>query len=202
MLRRQDDLRRRHRLAIDIFDRHLALRIGPELRGVALPEPAFARQSLENLMRIIDRRRHQLGGLATGIAEHDALIAGTLVLIARGIDTLRDIGRLGMQQNFDIGILPMEARLLIADVLDRLPGCLFERGDGDRWAADFAGNDDPVRRRQSLTCDSDLIGVEACLRPFPEKEIDDLVGHPIANLVRMTFGHGLTREKIILARHR
>jgi len=34
------------------------------------------------------------------------------------VDALRDIGRLRMQQDFDVAGVPVEARLLIADVLD------------------------------------------------------------------------------------
>ena len=70
-------------------------------------------------MRVIDRRRHQLGRLAAGVAEHDALVAGALVLVAGGVDALGDVGGLRVQQHFDLGVAPMEAVLLVADVLDR-----------------------------------------------------------------------------------
>ena len=78
-------------------------------------------------MGVIERRRHQFGRLVAGIAEHDALVARAFVLVARGVDALRDIGRLGVQQDFDIGVAPMEPVLLVADILDRRAGGLFNR---------------------------------------------------------------------------
>jgi hypothetical protein len=33
------------------------------------------------------------------------------------------------------------------------------------------------------------------------EQIDDLVGDPVADLVRVTFGNGLAGEEVILARH-
>ena len=74
----------------------------------------------ENLMGELNRRRHQFFGLAAGVAEQDTLIARAFVLIARGIDALRDIDRLLVDQAFDLGMLPVEAFLLIADQLDAL----------------------------------------------------------------------------------
>ena len=73
-------------------------------------------------MGVVERRRHQFGRLAAGVAEHDALVARALVLVAGGVDALGDVGGLGMQQNLDIGVAPVEALLLVADVLDRLTG--------------------------------------------------------------------------------
>ncbi len=76
----------------------------------------------------MDRRRHQRLGLAAGISEHDALVAGALILVAEGIDSDGDVGRLLVQMNLDIGGLPMESVLLIADVADRVPGKLLQHG--------------------------------------------------------------------------
>jgi hypothetical protein len=63
-----------------------------------------AARSFEDLVRIVDRRRHQLRRLAAGIAEHDALVAGALVLVAGGVDALGDVGRLAVQQHVDLGV--------------------------------------------------------------------------------------------------
>ena len=99
MLGRDDDRGRPHRLAVDILQRHLALGIGPEQRRRA--GVARLGQRAQDRVRVIDRRRHQLGRLAAGIAEHHALVAGALVLVAGGVDALRDIRRLLVDQAFD-----------------------------------------------------------------------------------------------------
>ncbi len=70
-------------------------------------------------MRVIKRRRHQRLGLAAGVAEHDALIAGALILVAGAVDALGDVGGLRVQMDGDVGVLPVEAILLVADVADR-----------------------------------------------------------------------------------
>ena len=62
------------------------------------PRPSWraAASSFEDLVRVVDRRRHQVRRLAAGVAEHDALVAGTLVALLVGgiVDALGDIGRL------------------------------------------------------------------------------------------------------------
>ena len=81
---------------------------------------------MQDLVGIIERRRHQLRRLAAGVAEHDALVARALVLVARGVDALGDVGGLRVQQDFDLGVPPVEAVLLIADVLDRLRATVLD----------------------------------------------------------------------------
>jgi hypothetical protein len=67
---------------------------------------------------VVDRRRHQVRRLAAGIAEHDALVAGAFVPACRQRcrRPVRYVGRLRMQQHVDLGRLPVEAVLLVADV--------------------------------------------------------------------------------------
>ncbi len=82
MLGREHDLRHAHGLAVLVAHGDLALGIRTELVAAALTLVAQGRENLENLVGIIERRRHEFRGLAAGIAEHDALVAGTLVLVA------------------------------------------------------------------------------------------------------------------------
>ena len=98
---------------------HGDLALGVRAERLGLAGVARVGHELENLVRVVDRRRHQLRRLAAGIAEHDALVAGALVLVAGRVDALRDVGRLRVQQHLDLGGLPVEAVLLVADVLDR-----------------------------------------------------------------------------------
>ena len=146
--------------AVLVGDRHLALGVGAELGLVA--GVARGGHQPEDAMRVLDRRRHQLRRLAAGVAEHDALVAGALVLVAGGIDALRDIQRLRVQEHLDLRRLPVEAMLLVADVLHRLARHLLHEAHVDAVGpARLAGDHDAVRRGQRLARDADLVGVEA-----------------------------------------
>src|SRR5436190_16234543 len=57
-----------------VFDRHLALAIRPQPIDLALLTDAG--QPIEDSMGQCNRQRHQLGRFVTGIAKHQALIAG------------------------------------------------------------------------------------------------------------------------------
>ena len=81
MLGRDHDRGRPDRLAVDILQGDLALGVGPEA-GLGAGMAGLG-QGAQDLMGVIDRRRHELRRLAAGIAEHDALVAGALVLVAR-----------------------------------------------------------------------------------------------------------------------
>ena len=128
-----------------------------------------------------------------GVAEHDALVAGALVLVAAAVDALGDVGRLRMQQNLDVGLVPVEAVLLVADVLDghardvRSPNPVVMVFG----AARLAGDHHLVGGRQRLAGDAQLPGIDAGLRPFAEEQIDHLVGNAVADLVGMALRNGL-----------
>ena len=153
-------------------------------------------------MGVEDRRRHQLGGFVAGVAEHDALVAGALVLRGGGVDALGDVGRLGVQQHLDGGLVPVEAVLLVADVLHRHAGMMSDEVAGHgAGAAVLAGDDDAICRRQRLASHPHSPRIEALRLGLAEEEIDDLVGDAVADLVRMTFGHGLAGEEIVRSGH-
>src|SRR5271155_1306434 len=162
---------------------------------------ARLRNRAQDLVSVIERRRHEFRRFAASVAEHDSLVARAFVLVARAVDPLRNVGRLGVQQNLDIGFAPIEPRLLVADILDRLANGRIDSVVRDFWSADLAGDDHAVGRRQGLAGDANLIGIDARLRPFTEEQIDDFVRNPIANLVRVPFGHGFTGELVILTSH-
>ena len=130
VLMRQHDLRRLDRLAVRVAHRDLALGVGAE--ALFLAGVARLGEQLQNLVRIIDRRRHQIGRFAHGVAEHDALVARALVLVAGGVDALRDVDRLLVQQHFDIGGVPVEAALLVADGANRVARDLDDAVEGNR----------------------------------------------------------------------
>ena len=154
MLRRNDDRGRLDRALVGIAQRDLALRIGFEEGGDA--RLAVGRHTLENLVRIVERRGHQVGGFVGRIAEHDPLVARAFVLVGAFVDALRDMRRLAVQIIFEAELVPVEAGLFIADVLDRAADGRFDLVERARrpfaifehaFAADFARQHDELSRR-------------------------------------------------------
>ncbi len=196
MLGGDHDRRRGDRRAAFVAQRDLAL-------GIRLQERRRARMAigshlLENLVAVIECRRHQVGRIVGRIAEHDALIARAFVLVAACVHALRDMRRLAVQMVVELEGFPVETVLLIADLLDSVAHCrldLLKRAGRplvifiNALAADFAGKNNELRRRQRLAGD-------ARLRILGEKQIDDGIADLVRDLVRMTFGHAFGREKI------
>ena len=132
MLVRDHDLAHADRLAVLILHGDLAL--GVRTQHLLLAGVARFRDQPQDLVGVEDRRRHQVRRFVGGVTEHDALVAGALFLVGAGlqrVDALRDVGRLRMQQDLDVGGLPVEAFLLVADVLDRGAHDAFDLVVGD-----------------------------------------------------------------------
>ncbi len=130
------------RLAVLVADRDLALGVGAEHGGAVRLGLARLREVLEDLVGVEIGAGISSGRLVAGVAEHDALVARALVLVAGGIDALRDVGGLGVQQDLDVGVLPVEAVLLVADVLDGRAGQV----DDDARRSTLVGAAVPRRR--------------------------------------------------------
>jgi len=155
-------------------------------------------QQFEDFVAIEQRRRHQRGSLAASIAEHDALVARAFILVAAGIHALGDMRRLGVQQHFDIGVAPMKAVLLVADILDRLARHVFDiAGLHALGAAGFAGDDDAVGGAQGFAGCADVPGAHALLGAFAEEQVHHLIGDAVAHLVGMAFRNAFGGEEII-----
>ena len=153
-------------------------------------------------MAVMQGRRHQDRGFAAGIAEHDALVARAFILVAAGIHALGNVRRLGMQQDFDLGLLPMKAFLLVADVFDGGARHGFDILGADRFgAAGFARDDDPVGGGQGFAGGANIPGAHAFLGAFAEEQIHDFVGNPVTDLVRVTFRNAFRGEEVIRPRH-
>src|SRR5271154_6221353 len=97
------------------------------------------RNRAQDLVRVIERRRHEFWRLTASVAEHDSLIARALVFVAGGVDALGDVGGLGVQQHLDVDAAPMKAALLVADVLDGLAGGRLNLCAGELRSTDLAG---------------------------------------------------------------
>ncbi len=176
------------RLAVHVFQRHLALGIGPEPRLGA--RVARLGERVQDAVGEVDGGGHVDFGLVAGEAEHDALVAGALVLVAAGVDALRDVGRLLVDVVLQRQALPVEALLLVPDLLDRVARHLLEqRGVDLGRAARFAGQDHAVGGRHRLDGD-------ARARVVRQKGVHDGVRNAVANLVRMALGHRFAGEEI------
>ena len=107
-----------------------------------------------------------------------------------------------MQEDVDLRLLPVEAVLLVADVLDRHARDMGDPVLGDvARAARLAGDHDAIGGGERLAGGADFPGVEAGGGAFAEEEVDDLVGNAVADLVGMALGDGLAGELVILTRH-
>src|SRR5690606_11692057 len=188
------------RLAILVTHRHLDLCIGSE--RLFLSRMPRIGQQLEDTVRELDRRRHQFRRLVARIAEHDALVAGALFLVARSVDALRDVFGLAVQQHLDVGSLPVESLLGVADVADGHAGVVGDEIARDLvGAAVFAGDDDTVGRGKRFSGAAQRPDIQSLLEGGTVVEIDDLVGNPVADLVRMALGHAFAGEQIARTRH-
>ncbi len=148
VLGREHDRDSLHRLAVVVAHRDLALRV--RRQRLLLAGMARIGQQFENAVAELDRRRHQFRRFVGGVAEHDALVARALFLVARGIDALGDVFGLAVQQHLDLGVAPAETFLIVADVLDRHARVMRDQLLAHRVGATvFAGDDDAVGRRHA-----------------------------------------------------
>ena len=190
VLRGNDHVRDGDRLAVLVDDRHLRLGVGTQPRARAAL--ADLRELAAEAVREHDRRRHQLGRVVAGVAEHQALVAGALLggLLAlglAGIDALGDVGRLLGHQQVDEHLVGVEHVVVVdvADFADRRPGDLLEVEL--RFRRDFAADHDHVRLDERLTGDPAVL-VDG------EAGVEHRVGNRVGDLVRMAFADGLRRE--------
>ncbi len=198
MLGGDDNCVHTDRLAIAIGHGDLAFGVRLEFRAFA--GMAKLGHTLEDAVRERDRGRHQLIGLVACITEHDALVASAFLGIGAGalIDASGDVFGLAVQPVIELQLLPVEAVLFIADVLDRVADNRLDHVGRNRvWAAHFAEQGNLVGRCSGLTGNANARRVVAGLQRFPEIEVDDFVGDAVANLVWVAFRNTFTGEKKI-----
>ncbi len=185
------------RLAVDVAQGDLALGVGQEAGDRGVAAHAQVADGAQEFVRIVERRRHQVRCLAAGVAEHDALVAGAFVLVARGVHALGDVGGLGVQVDGDFGVLPGEAGLVVADVLDGHAGEMGEQFGGDAvGAAGFAGENDAVGGDEGFAGDPG-IGIGG------EVGVQHRIADPVGYLVGMAFRDGLGgKQELALVAHR
>src|SRR5690606_24851120 len=103
--------------------------------------------------------------------------------------------RLVVDQHLDLRALPVEIRLVVADLLHALPRDLLDPGMVDAVGpARFTGDDDLISGNERF----DTAPGERVRR---EVGVDHRIRNPVADLVRMSLGHRLAREEIIALTH-
>jgi hypothetical protein len=189
-----------HGPAVAVADGDLGLPVGTQVVQRAVL--ADLGQALREPVRERDRQRHELLGLARGVAEHHALVAGAgdveLVLVG-GVDAglvgvvhaLRDVGRLLVDRVDDGAGVGGEAEVGVdvADLADRLARDVLDVDEGRR--GDLTRDDDEAR------VDERLAG-HATHRVVPHDGVEDTIGDLVGDLVRVALRDGLGREQVLV----
>ena len=112
---------------VRILDRHLTLGVGTEVRHQVKLLLADTGEFLQESMRQVKRQRHQRRRLTTGVAEHDPLVACSLLLGCEALDTTVDISALPMDSGEDSTAIGVEAisALVVADPSDDVSGYIL-----------------------------------------------------------------------------
>ena len=189
-----------------VLDGHLGLAVRAQVaqRAVLADLGQLAGQPV----RQRDRQRHEFGGVADRVAEHQALVAGALGV--QRILLLLDAGLVGLvDAHRDVRGLPADAdvhaaggaveallRGVVADLQDALAngvGDVGERllGRGGDLAHDvhLAGGDQGLHR-------------DARGRVVLQQRIEDRVTDRVTDLVGMSFGHRLAGEQPTVVAHK
>ena len=186
-----------HWLAVAIAQRHLALGVGFEERRSA--RFAVLCHAVQDLVAVIERSGHQIVGFVAGETEHDALVARAFVLVAAGIDALRDVRALAVQVVLEGQRFPVKAVLLVTDFAHGAADDLFDLFEcaidpvtvlEHALATDLTGEHHALRRRQRFAGDA-RFGI------LGEEQVDHGVGNLVGDLVRVALGHAFGSEQVI-----
>ena len=161
-----------------VLDRDLRLAVGAQVgEGAVLAQTGEAQAEV---VGEVDGQRHQLFGLVAGEAEHDALVAGALVLADGGVDLLR----LLLDRDEHAAAVGVEGVLgpRVADVADDLAG--------DAGAVDVVLGADLAEDEDEAGGGGDLAG-DVGVRVVGEDVVEDGVGDLVADLVGVALGDGL-----------
>ena len=137
-------------------------------------------------MREHDRHRHELFGLATGVAEHHALVAR-----APRVDAQGDIVRLLVDRRKHGAARRVETvcGVRVADRLDRAPGDLLDVDVASR--RDLPRDDAKTRRQERFARDASP-SVDS------ENGVEDGIRNLVCDLVRVPLGDRLGREDVLV----
>ncbi len=173
------------RLVVLVAQGNLAL--GVRAQPWQLAALAHLGLSFHQAMRVRDRRRHQDIGFIGGIAEHQPLIARTLLAFVLAVDPLGDVGRL-LADNIEYAATrAVEAHLrgVIADVEHGLAHDRLHIHPGA--GRDLAGDD------HDAGLDQRFAGHPA-LRVRRENGVEHRIRDLVGDLVGVAFRHRFRRK--------
>ncbi len=179
MLGGQDHRFDPHRLVVFVAEGDLALGVRPQPgQGAVLAHLGLAP---DQAVGVGDRRRHQHFGLVTGVAEHQALIAGALFLAGLAIHALVDVVGLFPQRIQHCAGMAIEAdvRMRVADVVDGVAHQLFIVDP--RLGGDFTGQHYHAGLDQGFAGDPRM-GI------LVDDGVQNRIGNLVGHLVGMTLG--------------
>ncbi len=148
-------------------------------------------KNVQDIVGIKDRSRHQNCRLTTGIAKHNSLISSPLILASRGVNTLSNIGRLGMQSAINLDFLPIKSLLLVSYIANRLAGQLV-----DVSARNILGTPSFPDNPDKIGCGYSFNGGTG-KRINRQKSIDQSIRNPVTKLIRMPFRHRFACKNVI-----
>ena len=154
---------------------------------------AQLRLALDQPVRVVDGRGHQLGRFVAGVAEHQALVAGAgvQVVVARVVDALRDVVGLLVVADHHRAALVVDAvvGVVVADALD---GVARDLDVVDvRVGGDLAGQHHQAGVGQRL-------GGHAAARVLLEDRVEDGIGDLVGHLVGVALGNRFGREEKVV----
>ena len=178
-----------------VLDGDLGLAVGPQVVERAVL--AHLGEPLGEALGDHDRQRHQHVGVVAGVAEHQALVAGALLVhgvdgagaaLVAAVDALGDVAGLAADGDHHAAGVAVEAlgRRVVADLEDPVADLLLDVDVAGR--GDLAGHHHQTGGQQRLDGDP---AVRVLLEHGVEHRVADLVG----DLVRVTLGHRLRGEK-------
>ena len=192
-LRRDHHRFDRGRAIVLIAHRDLGLGIGPQPGQFAAPAQLLL--ALHQPVGQLDRQRHQLRRLITGVAEHQALVAGPEHPVGP-FHAAGDLRRLAVHPDQHLAGLGVDAREAgaVAGLAQQLPHNAVELGADPlegalRAEAELAGHHDQVIGKQCLAGNPG-IGVER------QTAVQDRVRDAVGELVRVAVRDGLGGEEI------
>ncbi len=190
VLRREHDGVDGMRPAVDVAqgDLRFGVRTQPGKAAVA----AQLGLALDQPMRIVDGGRHQDRRLVAGVAEHQALVAGTLVeVVVLGlVHALGDVRALAVIADLHRAALVVDAVLgvVVADALDGVAH--------DLDVVDVGGRGD-LARQQHQSGGAEGFRGDPRFGILRKQGIQDGVRYLVGNLVGMTFRNRFGREQIV-----
>ena len=148
-------------------------------------------------MRVVDRRRHELGRLATSVPEHHALVASALVFFRRAlVDPHRDVGALLLHRHHHRAGVAVEpdVRVRVPDVAHHIA---HERPRTPPWRHWLVISPSSSTKPVFTAVSQATRALGSCARCASSTASETLS----QTLSGWPFGHRLGREQVVFQGH-